>query len=231
MLTGRAVSNLRRISKTLGALAMGGKGSGRHNGAKRGRVEAHLALHVGDLQRGGVRRPGAFGTLTWGMPARPLGAVRFRATESELELSYCVGDGATESIVERISLARVGAGFGGVRTYFYCPACARRIEHLYFASARFRCQTCHGLAYASQCEDVERRAARRANKARARLGYPAWRLCELVPVARPKGKWSRKSSALQTRVYEVDCRATTAWLDRVGPVIERVEGRFRAWEI
>jgi hypothetical protein len=59
---------------------MGGIGSGRHTGAKKPRVEAHrVALRVGDLQRAGALRADAWGTLSWGDPQRPLGAINFRS--------------------------------------------------------------------------------------------------------------------------------------------------------
>ena len=157
--------------KRLGA-RMGGKGSGRHNGAKRGRVEGQgVALCVRDLKRQGALRPGVSGTFTLGSQPQPPGEVSFSTTRHDLELSYSVGAGAAEALVEHISLARVGAGFGGMRTYFECPGCAQRVERLYFWGERFRCRTCHGLACESQYEAPHDRAYRRADKMRAHLGY------------------------------------------------------------
>ena len=46
----------------------------------------------------------------------------------------------------------------------------RRVGILYATGAYFLCRHCSGLVYQSQREDLARRAARRAHRARARLG-------------------------------------------------------------
>jgi hypothetical protein len=181
--------NLRRISK-IGDLGMGGFGSGRHSGAKKGRVEAHVALNLIELQRAGALAPGASGTLSSGAEAQPTAAIAFRTSTADFTLTYHVADGASErSIAERVQLARVAAGFGGTRHYFRCPGpgCGRRVVVLYLASGLIRCRRCHGLAYESQREDARRRAERRADKARARLRYGLWRPFDVAPWLGPKG--------------------------------------------
>src|SRR3981081_1806868 len=57
-------------------------------------------------------------------------------------------------------------------TWFICPAvgCGRRVEILY-GGGIFACRHCYRLAYASSREDVCDRAARRADRLRARLGW------------------------------------------------------------
>jgi hypothetical protein len=55
---------------------------------------------------------------------------------------------------------------------FICPAagCGRRVAILY-GGGIFACRHCYRLAYASSREDVSDRAARRADRLRARLGW------------------------------------------------------------
>jgi hypothetical protein len=62
--------------------------------------------------------------------------------------------------------------FGGRRAWFVCPArgCGRRVAILYGGSI-FACRHCHRLAYPSQRETWDDRAARRADRIRARLGW------------------------------------------------------------
>ena len=169
--------------------------------------EQTIALGVNQLARRGVLRAGACGTLSWGPPGEPSAMIEFRSTGSEFVISYNITNGAdVRSRIEAIVVAPVAAGLGGTRTYFHCPGaeCNRRVEKLYFASDRFRCRRCHGLAYASQYEDSERRAIRAANKARARLGYPAWQPFERTPIWRPRGMWRRKFHKLQDFVELMD---------------------------
>ncbi len=68
---------------------------------------------------------------------------------------------------------------GGKRPWFLCPArgCGKRVAVLY-GGAIFACRHCHQLAYPSQRGAGYDRAARRADKIRARLG---WKLGILNP--------------------------------------------------
>ncbi|MEM6529860.1 MAG: hypothetical protein AAF653_16290 [Chloroflexota bacterium] len=51
--------------------------------------------------------------------------------------------------VDVIAFARIQPGFGGVRYYFRCPGCGRRVSTLhFFAGENFRCRKCHNLTYA-----------------------------------------------------------------------------------
>jgi hypothetical protein len=61
---------------------------------------------------------------------------------------------------------------GGERAWFICPAvgCGRRVAILY-GGGIFACRRCYQLAYASARVDVCDRAARRADRLRARLGW------------------------------------------------------------
>ena len=158
-----------------GAHAVGG--SGRHHGARKRRVESCLALDVNELCRKGALTPGASGTLTWERDRDAVASADFRADTAGLILCYD-GDGteAPKVIEQRVALSFVPATFSGARAYFLCPGaeCGRRVSVLYFRTGVFRCRHCHRLAYESQREDVGRRARRRADKLRARLG---WRLC------------------------------------------------------
>lgn len=63
---------------------------------------------------------------------------------------------------------------GGRRAWFLCPAagCGWRVAQLYVgASGIFACRHCNRLAYASQRENADDRAARRAERIRRRLKW------------------------------------------------------------
>jgi hypothetical protein len=211
--------------------AVGGFGSGRHQGrgAKKRRVEEHVALKLTELQHKGALMPGASGTLSWNDEGET--RVAFRATATDFTLEYQVDDGTSaKPIVERVPLTRVAAGFGGTRRYFQCPRpnCRRQVMVLYLASGRFYCRHCHGLAYESQCENAQQLIERHADKARALLGYPTWRPFERAPIVRPRGMWRRKFWRLQHAVEMDDDIANASRemelrtsIDRAGELLSR----------
>jgi hypothetical protein len=169
--------------------------SGRRRGAKKGRVEAYPALKVSDLPR-----------------------ERISAGATEFTMTHERGEGADkQSVMERVGLHRVAAGFGGTRTYLLCPGsgCGRRVMALYLVNDLFRCRHCHGLTYESQREDARRRAGRSADKARARLEYKSWQPFGLAPMVRPKGMWTHTFWERQGRVLAADYAATEAFMARL----------------
>jgi hypothetical protein len=185
---------------------MGGPGSGRYNGAKKRRVESCLALDVNELRREGALTPGASGTLSWerddGAPS-----LAFRAEVDALVVAYLAEHVAASEVAEqRIALTYGPATFGGTRVYFVCPGseCGRRVSKLYLARGAVRCRDCHGLAYECQAEDRQRRAGRRADKRRVRLGSQRWSAGALPVLARPKGMWRSTFAGLQERAVAAD---------------------------
>ncbi|MGB0722307.1 MAG: hypothetical protein ACPGU7_07905 [Gammaproteobacteria bacterium] len=71
-----------------------------------------------------------------------------------------------------VDLAWTDCYLGGQRPWFRCPArgCGRRVAILYSGRV-FACRHCHRLAYPSQREHWDHRAARRADRIRAKLGW------------------------------------------------------------
>ncbi len=148
---------------------MGGPGGGRWRSLLRAEtVEDCLALDVATLGVGGV--------LTWtnvrGEPVASMGC--------ELDLR----DPETPWVILRYTLARTGKAvasvvrlvatcphFGGLRRWFACPRCGRRVGKLYLPSGmtNFACRTCHGLTYRS-CQESHK--VDLLAKARKRLNTP-----------------------------------------------------------
>jgi hypothetical protein len=208
---------------------MGGPGSGRHNGVKKRRVESCLALDANELRCEGALAPGACGELSWQRESKPVASLAFRAEVDALVLAYLAEDIAASDVIEqRIKLSDSPGAFGGLRVYFLCPGagCHRRVAMLYFARGAFRCRHCHGLAYESQAEDRQRRARRRADKRRARLGSPRSRPGSL-PVPRPKGMWRRTFARLQERAVAADIVADMHLDTRLMKIARGVYRRLR----
>jgi hypothetical protein len=128
---------------------------------------------------------------------------------------------------QHVALSSVQAAFGGSRTYFLCPGagCGQRNSILYFGRGSFRCRRCHGLAYASQGENSRQRARRRADKLRARLGWPQGRALVLPIVVKPKGMRRKNFQRLRRDAVAAESVATAAqvahWIRLLGGVKRR----------
>jgi hypothetical protein len=195
------------------------RGSGRHGGARKRRVESCLALDVNELRRKGALAPGASGSLTWERDRGAVASVDFRADTAELILCYDGhGTEALKVIEQRVALSFVPAAFGGARTYFLCPGaeCGRRVSVLYFRRGVFRCRHCQGLAYQVQREDGTQRAHRRADKLRARLGWPQRRALAPPIVVKPKGMWNTTFERLRGDAIAAEAVATAAQVGALG---------------
>jgi hypothetical protein len=206
---------------------MGGPGSGRHNGTKKRRVESCLTLNVNELLREGALVPGTCGTLSWQCDSAAGESLAFRAEADTLIISHFERGVMIE---QRIALSNSTANFGGTRVYFVCPGseCGRRVSKLYLARAAFRCRDCQGLAYECQAEDRQKRARRRADKRRARLGAQQWRAGALPVMKKPTGMWTSTYARLQERAVAADIIANKHVEERLMKLVERIERRRRA---
>jgi hypothetical protein len=205
---------------------MGGPGSGRHDGVKKRRVESCIALDVNELRRAGALVPGTCGTLSWQCDSGAGASLTFRAEAGTFILSYFEHGVMIE---QRIALAHSPATSGGTRVYFVCPDsdCGRRVSKLYLARGALRCRHCQGLAYECQSEDRQRRARRRADKRRARLGSHRWRPGALPIITRPKGMWAKTFARLQERAVTADIIADMHLESNLMKIASRVKRRLR----
>jgi len=142
-------------------------------------VKAEHCLRI-DLRRWhrlGLLKPGTASGWAWSNPETDdrLGYIDFSVTEYRVTLSYSIN--ATPRRQD-VPLYRTTCNYGGVRPWFGCPGCSRRVAVLFLRSNGFGCRHCQRIAYASQSEDACGRAWRRQAKLEARLS-PDWE--------RPKG--------------------------------------------
>lgn len=130
---------------------MGGYGSTRWGTTMtRASTEGLLHLDVRALGRKGCLRAGMSAIVSWHDGASITTEV-VPARLDAVTLRYSVRDGNEPQInvQENISLTRTRCTFGGSRVWFGCPGCSTRCAVLYAHRGRFRCRTCHNLAYAS----------------------------------------------------------------------------------
>ena len=135
------------------------------------------AIDVRELQRTTRLRPGLCVIKEWVRNGAPAGEVFiFTQPDAIILVHRARPPGATESrIVElRVPIIWTKCHLGGRRPWFKClniingVVCDRRVAKLYGPS--FACRQCMGLGYASQREIPLRRAGRRAQMIKMRLG-------------------------------------------------------------
>lgn len=112
------------------------------------------------------------------------------------------------------SLATTSCNFGGVRYWFICSDCSRRVAKLYRVGGRYACRQCHGLAYRSQHENYYDRGLLKAQRIRMKLGGSA----NMTLPFPPKPKFMRWATYYRLAATDQDragqwCAALRVWLE------------------
>jgi len=169
-------------------------------------------LDVNQLREKGCLRPGWSSTCQW--INGKVASINLLAEADRLSLSYTVqvGDGKREHVAETIRIVHLRCRFGGSRPFFICPGdgtdCGRRVAKLHLSRRYFLCRRCNELSYASQYEQPWKRALRRANKLKQRLGIDV-RIAEPFP-EKPKGMWVRTYACLLDEILHAEILANEA---------------------
>jgi hypothetical protein len=145
---------------------MGGLGSGWRCDAK-DTTSSRQRIHVHEL---GNLPEKAQIEMRWTRDGEPSGSLRVRAGTGGLLLRYTPVDGAQWD--QRAHIERVPCRFGGSRPWFVCPGCGARRGALYVGHLGFVCRVCNALNYPSTRQSSVDRALYRAERIRARLGWP-----------------------------------------------------------
>ncbi len=91
---------------------------------------------------------------------------------SRLTVSYRwrrYGTSEREEVNLPVRLATTPCNYGGVRWWFRCPCCNRRVAVLFIMGVMLRCVTCGRVSYASQRVDATSRAWMKQAKLEANL--------------------------------------------------------------
>lgn len=180
---------------------MGGYGSGRRAGAKATTTD-YRTIDVRRWQREGYLAPGRAFTRYWIRNDGEVATLYVQIEPYRVLLRHqleVAGETAQEAHYA-VHLVWTDCNYGGKRPWFLCPAqgCGRRVAILYWGGF-FACRHCYELVYESQREAPHDRAARRADKIRAKLG---WRLGILNPIGpKPKGMRSETYFRLSMRYF------------------------------
>ena len=110
---------------------MGGPGSGMWlRQDKKGTVEDHLRLDVRDLHRKHAIKPDSWITLNY--------------------------EWRGEQVAQELFLDWTPCNYGGLRPWFICMTCGRRVAKMYFGGKNFACRHCLDLTYRS-CQESDSR--------------------------------------------------------------------------
>lgn len=154
---------------------MGGIGSGRrwHSGSKE-TTDNYRILDIRRWQRGGLLEPDRTFGWQWSRNGETIASITVTPVRDRVILKYRHkrGDEEWKDECYPVRIGWTPCHYGGSRAWFICPAqgCSRRVAILY-GGAIFACRHCYDLAYPSQRESPDDRAARRADKIRKRLDW------------------------------------------------------------
>jgi hypothetical protein len=152
---------------------MGGYGSGRKFGADC--TEDYRSIDIRRWQRDGYLVPGRYINWQWSRNGEKIAAISAKVETGQLRLiyNYRRNGGEWESLNYPVRLQTTSCNYGGERYWFTCPAvgCGRRVAVLYLGGKYFACRNCYQLAYKSQRETPDDRAARKADKIRDKLHW------------------------------------------------------------
>ncbi|MBU4186121.1 MAG: hypothetical protein KKI12_02950 [Proteobacteria bacterium] len=151
---------------------MGGRGSGNWCRDSKSTTGSQHRIDMRWLKKQGYLRPGALGSLSWSRGDEQTGSIGFRMEQNRMILNYRhrPNGGEWEPIEQTISFDRTPCNYGGLRTWFQCPRCWKRVALLYGAGKYFFCRHCYNLTYGSQQESMPDRLMRKAMKIRATVG-------------------------------------------------------------
>jgi hypothetical protein len=154
---------------------MGGMGSGRRSSyCGRDTTEDSLPLDIRKLQRTGGVTPGRAISWQWSVNDKAVASIRVKVEVGRVVLSYrhrSRGESEWQNVEQPVYMEHTPCTFGGTRAWWFCPSCGRRVAVLYGCGKHYACRHCYKLAYTSQGESVDDRAARRANRIRKKLGW------------------------------------------------------------
>ena len=126
--------------------------------SRKATAEESCDVTICNLRKQGMLSGHASGTISWksSMTGKET-AVRLTidiTDEPYARFEYTVTDreGNQTDYDYKVSLTTTPCNFGGVRYWFACPSCCRRVVILYLApgSVRFMCRHCNNLSYRSR---------------------------------------------------------------------------------
>jgi hypothetical protein len=206
---------------------MGGYNSGRHGG-KRTTGDMH-ALDVRRLQRDKLLTPGESFGWTWSRNGNKLASINIKADTNSVTLSYCTKqeDGTWQDMDYPVRVERTACHLGGLRVWWLCPCCGRRVAVLY-CGKMFACRQCLQLTYESTRTPELSKPFARADKMRRRLGWCAG--IANPPGEKPKGMHWKTYLRLMQQLYSHSIAAMQIMNKRSKRLANKLDGMADMYE-
>jgi hypothetical protein len=193
---------------------MGGYGSTRWRWhRKKATAEQCVILDAAHWSRLGILRDGIIKTGSQS-------SIRYHVNTTDghlprVHLTYGLG---REHLDYPVFLETTQPQFGGVRWWFCCPLCRRRLQKLFLPprASRFGCRHCHNLSYATRNQSPKDRCMEAARRIRLGLGGSN-SLADPFP-AKPKGmRWKTYQGLWDCYEWydQASLRLVVEWLDRM----------------
>lgn len=133
------------------------------------KAESCRSIDARRWAREGILREGQVGGWAWtdASTGEALASIGYRTSAHAVALIYSLSG---EPMEQRVQIQRTACHYGGMRSWFGCPRCSRRVAVLYLRNLGFACRRCNRIAYGSQSDDALGRASRRQAKIERRLG-------------------------------------------------------------
>ncbi|MCH4248628.1 MAG: hypothetical protein LKF82_12510 [Acinetobacter populi] len=113
-----------------------------------GRAEHYNALTISRLHKSGVLEHGYIGGWQWDNGKASIG---IKTIKQQLILNYT---SKGKPFNYPVQIVTTPCNYGGVRYWFECPNCHKRVGKLYIAeNLMFECRKCQNLNYATQQND------------------------------------------------------------------------------
>lgn len=127
-------------------------------------VEDSKKLRISFLKNNGYLNNNKFvsGSIQWSMNGKSTGSIGCSIDQDNefVRLFYTHTNRYTHEetwLDYRIALTTTPCNYGGLRYWFECPSCDKRIAVLYlpYNDKRFACRACHNLTYQNQKEHIK----------------------------------------------------------------------------
>lgn len=198
---------------------------------KKDTVDGYLRLEAHQVAtRIDMTRP-AWAGWEWSWKATDGGtktsSISFTVQPGEgLELHYSAGGKSIPPYTVR--MVTDCPNFGGLRYWFLCPKCGRRVRYLY-SRRLFLCRQCHGLTYATAQAGRKKTPAivARLQRIRRRLGAAGGGIHDPLP-DRPRGMHAETYYRLTMECWQLQDLYYAAWAAELGAVVGTCDGRLTA---
>ena len=164
-------------------------------------VEDCLFLDVRILKRQNQLEHGSH-AISWTRSGEDAGSIQIVVALPKVLLRYRTRLGTEfewTNNKQELTICTTACHFGGFRQWWRCPRCGRRLAILYYLVDAFACRHCNNLVHGSRLESAIRRANKRSNKSRSRLGDNSH--------IKPKGMHWKTFRRLRHRAMEDKMRA------------------------